>query len=72
MAEAGKLAARIAANPRVALRLCKRLLRESQHARLDDLLELSAAYQAMIQETEDHTEAVTALLEKRSPAFTGR
>jgi enoyl-CoA hydratase/carnithine racemase len=70
--EARKLATRIEANPRTALRLCKRLLRESQHARLDDLLELSAAYQALVQETEDHVEAVTALNEKRSPIFTGR
>jgi len=72
LAEARNLAARIAANPRIALRLCKRLLKESQHARLDDLLELSAAYQALVQETEDHSEAVTALIEKRPPVFTGR
>jgi len=72
MPEARALATRIAANPRIALRLCKRLLRESQHARLEDLLELSAAYQALVQETEDHAEAVTALIEKRPPVFTGR
>jgi len=72
MPEARALATRIAANPRIALRLCKRLLRESQHARLEDLLELSAAYQALVQETEDHAEAVTALIEKRPPTFTGR
>ena len=72
VAEARKLAARIAANPRIALRLCKRLLRESQHSRLDDMLELSAAYQALVQETEDHEEAVTAMIEKRPPTFTGR
>lgn len=70
--EARKLATRIAAHPRIALRLSKRLLRESQHARLDDLLEISAAYQALVQETEDHAEAVTAFSEKRPPVFTGR
>jgi enoyl-CoA hydratase/carnithine racemase len=72
MLQARALATRIAANPRIALRLCKRLLRESQHARLEDLLELSAAYQALVQETEDHAEAVAALVEKRPPTFTGR
>ncbi len=72
MAEARALAIRIGAHPRIALRLCKRLLRESQHARLEDLLELSAAYQALVQETEDHAEAVAALIEKRPPEFTGR
>jgi enoyl-CoA hydratase/carnithine racemase len=66
------LAARIAANPAHALRLTKRLLREGQHMRLDSLLELSAAYQALAHHTEDHLEAVNAMLEKRPAAFTGR
>jgi enoyl-CoA hydratase/carnithine racemase len=64
------MAARIAANPLPALRLTKRLLRESQHARLPDMLELSAAYQALLHETDDHREAVTAFIEKRAPVFT--
>ena len=62
--EAGALATRIAAQPPQALRLSKRLLREGCHARLDDMLELSAAFQALIQESED-SEAVAALLGKR-------
>jgi enoyl-CoA hydratase/carnithine racemase len=70
--EARELASRIALQPPQALRLCKRLLRESQHARLDDLLELSAAFQALVQESEDHAEAVAAVLEKRSASFGGR
>jgi 2-(1,2-epoxy-1,2-dihydrophenyl)acetyl-CoA isomerase len=64
------LAARIAVNPLPALRLTKRLLRESQHTRLPDMLELSAAYQALLHETDDHREAVTAFIEKRTPVFT--
>jgi hypothetical protein len=40
--------------------------------RLDSLLELSAAFQAIIHETEDYREALDALLEKRSPSFNGR
>ncbi len=66
------LAQRMAANPSHGLRLTKRLLREGQHMRLDSLLELSAAYQALAHSTEDHHEAVNAFLEKRAPDFKGR
>jgi 2-(1,2-epoxy-1,2-dihydrophenyl)acetyl-CoA isomerase len=70
--EARSLAKRIVANPPQALRLAKRLLRESHHARLDELLELSAAFQALAQESEDHAEAVAAAINKREPTFTGK
>lgn len=66
-----RLAARIAESAPRALRLAKRLLRESCHARLTDILELSAAYQALAHETSDHEEAVRAFIEKRPPKFTG-
>ncbi|MBV8061968.1 MAG: crotonase/enoyl-CoA hydratase family protein [Nevskia sp.] len=69
--EALALAQRIAANPARSLRLAKRLLREGQQQRLADLLELSAAFQAMAHETQDHREAVDAFIEKRSPEFRG-
>ncbi len=65
------LAERITANPARALRLTKRLLREAQTARMSEILELSAAYQALVHETADHKEAVAALLEKRPAHFTG-
>jgi len=65
------LAGKIAANPVRALRLTKRLLREGQKGDSDQVLELSAAYQAIVHETKDHLEAVTAILERRSPSFTG-
>lgn len=71
MDRAMALAEEIAANAPRALRLTKRLLREAQHGRADDILELSAAYQAIIHETRDHAEAVAALIEKRTPTFTG-
>lgn len=70
-AEALKVARSMAANPAHALRLTKRLLREGEHMRLHSLLELSAAYQALAHNTEDHAEAVNAFLEKRAPNFTG-
>lgn len=66
------LAGRIARNPPTVLRMTKRLLREGQHMSLASLLEMSAAYQAIAQETADHREAVAAMLEKREPEFTGR
>ena len=71
-AEAQSLAQRIAANPAHALRLTKRLMREGQHMRLDSLLELSAAFQALAHHTEDHHEAVNAFLEKRPAQYTGK
>lgn len=69
MPTARDLAGRIAANPSHALRLTKRLIREAQHSRLDTVLELSAAFQAISHKTADHREAVSAFLEKRPPQF---
>lgn len=69
METAYALARRIASNPGPTLRLTKRLLREAQHVRLDSLLELSAAYQALAHKTPQHEEAVAAFTEKRSPRF---
>jgi enoyl-CoA hydratase/carnithine racemase len=63
------LARRIAANPGPTLRLTKRLLREGQTTRLDSLLELSAAYQAIAHKTAEQVEAVNAFVEKRAPRF---
>lgn len=72
MDAAMEIAGRIAANPPTALRLTKRLLRESQHVRLDTLLEMSAAFQALSHLSEDHGEAMDAFFEKRTPEFKGR
>ncbi|MFD0359991.1 crotonase/enoyl-CoA hydratase family protein [Nocardia sp. GCM10030253] len=69
---AHQLAARVCANPPHALRMTKRLLREGQQQSLESLLELSAAMQAAAHHTNDHREAVAAVLEHRPPAFTGR
>jgi 2-(1,2-epoxy-1,2-dihydrophenyl)acetyl-CoA isomerase len=69
--EARALAERIAVNPPRTVRLAKRLLREAQHGRLSDVLELSASFQALAHETRDHKEAVDAFTEKRAPKFTG-
>lgn len=69
LSSAQQMARAIAANPPHAVRLAKRLLREALHTRLDTLLEISAAYQALAHHTNDHREAVSAFLEKRTPSF---
>ncbi len=71
MAEARKLAKRIAVNPPNAVRLTKRLLREGRHMRMDSLLEMSASFQALMHTTADHAEAANAFIEKRKPVFRG-
>ena len=71
MAEARKLAERIAAQPPQALRTAKLLLRQGQTVSYDTLLELSAASQALMHHTADHHEGVAAILEKRAPVFKG-
>lgn len=71
MDEAIKLAERVAANPPRSLRVAKRLLIDAQTMRLSEVLEMSAAMQALVHETPDHHEAIDAFLNKRSPVFTG-
>jgi enoyl-CoA hydratase/carnithine racemase len=71
LATARELAGRIAANPPHVLRMTKRLLQEARHARLDSVLQLSAAMQSLAHATKDHAEAVDAMLNKRKPSFTG-
>jgi enoyl-CoA hydratase/carnithine racemase len=63
--EANALAERIAANPGQALRMTKRLMREAQTSRLDSILELSAAYQALTHGSAEHDGAVAAFLDGR-------
>ena len=65
------LARRIAANPRHAVRMTKRLLWEGRRSDLGTLLEMAAAMQAAAHATADHEEAVDAFLEKRDPRFKG-
>lgn len=71
-AKALVLAEGIAAFPPISVRLNKRLMLRSLNMGLDECLELSAAYQALVQNTTDLKEAVAALLERREPVFHGR
>lgn len=71
MAEARALADRVAVNPPHAVRMAKKLLRESDGSSLSSLLELSAAMQPLAHHAPDHEEAIEAFLDKRDPHFTG-
>ncbi len=61
-----ELAASIAANPPHAVRLTKQLMRASEKASLDELLDMSAAFQAVCHAEPDHAEAVEAFFDKRA------
>ncbi|OWT63766.1 crotonase/enoyl-CoA hydratase family protein [Candidimonas nitroreducens] len=66
MDEAYGLAHRITANPADALRMSKRLLREGQLGRLDTVLEMAAAFQALAHKSDEHARAVQDFLERRA------
>lgn len=66
MDEAFALAGRIAVNPGHALRMAKRLLRESAHSRFESILEMSAAYQAIAHYTPEHKQRVAAIANKEA------
>jgi len=72
MAEARTLAERICIQPPQALRMTKSLMREGMSASFDNIMEMSAGLQAIMQNTEDHLEAVNAFFDKRPPVFTGK
>jgi enoyl-CoA hydratase/carnithine racemase len=67
-----ELAAQIAAKPPGAVRMTKRLLKHAQRGALPDFLDVCACFQGMAHHTEDHKEAVTAFMEKRSGVYTGK
>lgn len=67
--EARTLAAQIAEQPGVTLRMAKKLLREGERLDFPSLLELSAGLQALAHKTPQHVEAVNAFVEKRRPDF---
>ena len=69
VATAQAIAARIAGNPPHAVRLTKQLLRGSERNSLDEMLDKSAAFQAICHAEPDHHEAIAAFFDKRSGAY---
>lgn len=67
---AREIAGRIARHPAHAIRLNKRLLRESLTQSMEATLTLAASFQGLAQHTTDHREAVAAAIEKRKPQYT--
>jgi len=66
------LAKKIASNPPIALRLDKQLVYRGLEVGLDMALELASNAQVVCFASEDHKEALAAMLEKRKGKFKGR
>lgn len=67
-----QLAEQIASGPQVAIRMTKRAVRYSRTMELEPALDLISSHYAIIKETEDHKEGVTAFKEKRIANFIGK
>ena len=72
MDAARALAAKVVANPPFTLRKGKEIMLAAQRMGLEDSLAKAATTQGVLQQMEDHQEAVNAILEKRKPNFVGR
>lgn len=66
LSTAMSLAHEIAANSGDAVRMTKRLFREGDHCGLSTVLETSAAYQAILHQTQDHKDALRKFGERRA------
>jgi 2-(1,2-epoxy-1,2-dihydrophenyl)acetyl-CoA isomerase len=51
------------------LRAAKRLMRHGQNSSFETIMEMSANAQALMHLSEDHNEAVSAMLEKRPAEY---
>ncbi|WP_440712990.1 crotonase/enoyl-CoA hydratase family protein [Gordonia sp. FQ] len=71
LAAARESAAQIAANPPLVVQGVKTVLDHSRAARVDDSLRYVAAWNAAFLPSNDLTEAITAVFEKRPPEFRG-
>ena len=72
MQTAQSMAEAVAQQGPEALRAAKRLLRHGQNVGFETLMEMSANAQALMHVSDDHHEAVSAMLEKRSAEYTDK
>jgi 2-(1,2-epoxy-1,2-dihydrophenyl)acetyl-CoA isomerase len=72
MKEAEEWAARLAKGPTKAFGLTKRAVNRSVYPDLEELLENEAYLQEIAGRSDDFQEGVTAFLQKRQPAYTGK
>ena len=71
-ARVAAIAESLASGAAVAIRLTKKSINMSLRQQMDALIEAHLGYETMSHLSADHREAVTAFVERRSPAFTGR
>lgn len=71
LAEAVKIAEEIAGQPVWAVRWSKAAVNKLLKAQLNQILELSIAYESLTMLTQDYKEAATAFAEKRKPEYKG-
>jgi enoyl-CoA hydratase/carnithine racemase len=69
---AKEIAAQIAAKPPLAVRYAKRALRLAQQQGICEHLDTCASFQAALQKTGDHLEALAAFFDKRNGIFKGK
>ena len=66
MASASAMAHRMTVHSSDVIRMTKRLLREGQQSSLANLLELSAAYQAIAHKTPEHAQVINAFMARKA------
>ncbi|HKS93019.1 MAG TPA: enoyl-CoA hydratase-related protein [Tepidiformaceae bacterium] len=72
MPAAHEMAAKIAANPPIAMRYMKEGLRKSVHSSMDEMGAYIGSSLAYLFTTEDHREGALSFVERREPVFKGR